>query len=255
MHAYKLVFRAALLIWALIVYITNERYHHMSFSAMAPEYIPVLCVVWLSFAVEMLLRFFPSKLESMGCQKQFERNFIDTGAPRPETGLNTAKSTAAVALSWIALNGIIALLYFLGIYGDGIMVLVSLFYSVSDMICILFFCPFQSWMMKNRCCTTCRIYNWDFLMMFTPLIFIPSVYTWSLAAMSLALFIRWEITVHRHRERFAESCNAALRCENCQEKLCHHKKQLHKLWQNNKKVIKKLYNRIDYLEKELKKQL
>ena len=100
------------------------------------------------------------------------------------------------------------------------------------MICILFFCPFQTWFMKNRCCAVCRIYNWDFAMMFTPYLFIPNGYTWSLLGMSLLLLIRWEITVHRHPERFAENTNAALSCKNCEEKLCHHKKQLQHLWRD-----------------------
>ena len=66
-------------------------------------------------------------------------------------------------------------LYFLNVIDLGIVVIISLAFSVCDLICILFFCPFQTWMMHNRCCTTCRIYNWDFAMMFTPLIFIVVV--------------------------------------------------------------------------------
>ena len=80
--------------------------------------------------------------------------------------------------------------------------------------------------MKNRCCTVCRIYNWDFAMMFTPLVFIPNVYTWSLLGMSLLLLLRWEITLRRHPERFSDRTNACLSCQNCTEKLCHHNKPL-----------------------------
>ncbi|MBQ9750293.1 MAG: hypothetical protein IJV87_06925, partial [Clostridia bacterium] len=111
-------------------------------------------------------------------------------------------------------------------------------YGVCDMICILFFCPFQTWFMKNRCCTTCRIYNWDFAMMFTPFIFIPNVYTWSLLGFALALLARWEITVHKHPERFSEKTNACLSCKNCEEKLCHHKQELRGFWEKNKPRFK-----------------
>ena len=62
------------------------------------------------------------------------------------------------------------------IIDEGVLWLVCLFYGVCDMICILFFCPFQSWFLKNKCCCTCRIYNWDYAMMFTPLFFI---YLWT----------------------------------------------------------------------------
>jgi hypothetical protein len=59
-----------------------------------------------------------------------------------------------------------------GILDDGIMILLCSAYSICDIICILFFCPFQTWFMKNKCCSTCRIYNWDYAMMFTPLFFV-----------------------------------------------------------------------------------
>lgn len=108
------------------------------------------------------------------------------------------------------------------------------YWLLCDMICILFLCPFQTWIMKNRCCTVCRIYNWDFAMMFTPYIFIPNGYAWSLLAMSIILLIRWEIAVRKYPERFSDRTNACVSCENCEEKLCHHKKQL---WNFLKKRI------------------
>lgn len=84
--------------------------------------------------------------------------------------------------------------------------------------------------MKNKCCSTCRMYNWDYAMMFTPLFFIRKPYSWSLLALSVALLIRWEITFYLHPERFSEKTNDYLQCKNCTEKLCAHKKQLHSLW-------------------------
>ena len=65
--------------------------------------------------------------------------------------------------------------------------LISLFYAVCDRICVLFFCPFQVWIMKNRCCVHCRIYRWDYVMMFTPLLFVPGPYSWSLLGLALIL--------------------------------------------------------------------
>ncbi|MCC8357928.1 MAG: hypothetical protein LJU34_08915, partial [Oscillospiraceae bacterium] len=113
-------------------------------------------------------------------------------------------------------------------------------YSVCDMICILFFCPFQTWFMKNKCCGSCRIYNWDYAMMFTPLMFIKSVYTWTLCAMALALLIRWELTFYRHPERFYEATNQSLKCANCHEKLCQHKKQLRRFLRRQQELAAKV---------------
>jgi len=196
----------------------------------------MLGLIWLVYVVEMALRFFPSKLESMGCQKQFERNYKPTGEDKPD--VQSWKRTFAVVLAWIALNGIIGALYYTNLFDEGILILISLTYGVCDMICILFFCPFQTWFMKNRCCTVCRIYNWDFAMMFTPLLFIPNGYTWSLLGISLLLLLRWEIAYRLHPERFSDRTNACLSCTECKEKLCHHKTQLRSFWKKNKSKFK-----------------
>lgn len=234
MHYAKLVGRSCLLLMATVLYFTTWR-HQPGAPFDGTEFGNLfLLLLWVLFMGEMLLRFFPSKLESPGCQKQFAKNYIPKQADTTGFRLYTAKSTFAVAVAWFALNGCIACLYLKGIFDAGIMLLISLAYSVCDMICILFFCPFQSWFMKNRCCTTCRIYNWDFAMMFTPFVCIPGKYTWSLLGMSLCLLGVWEFLVHTHPERFSIETNACLDCRNCDEKLCAHKKQLHSLW----KIIK-----------------
>lgn len=75
-------------------------------------------------------------------------------------------------------------------------------------------------------------------MMFTPFVFIPNAYTWSLLVMSLVLLTRWEITLHMHPEWFSDRTNANAQCRNCKEKLCHHKKQLKSFWEKNRDVIK-----------------
>ena len=67
--------------------------------------------------------------------------------------------------------------------------------------------------------------------MFTPLFFVMKPYTWGLLGLSAGLLIRWEITFYKHPERFSDRTNDYLRCRNCTEKLCSHKKQLKKLWE------------------------
>ena len=223
-HYVKLFLRGGLFLAALCVYI-----HHAITGTGSPfggfEKNPVLCsVIWLFFAVDMLLRFFPNQLESPGCQKQFSKNYIPI--PDSEPKLQAGVVTFAVFAGWIALNAIFGALYYAGIIDKGILLLIALAYSVCDIICILFFCPFQTWIMKNRCCTTCRIYNWDYAMMFTPLIFIPNIYTWSLLGLALGLLFQWEFKRRRYPERFSPCSNESLSCANCTEKLCRHKRQL-----------------------------
>ncbi|MBQ3077892.1 MAG: hypothetical protein IJC43_08540 [Clostridia bacterium] len=231
MHYGKLVFRSLLFFAALWMYFVSGG--DLLGGGWRQQL--VLGVIWVVFAVEMALRFFPSGMESMGCQKQFARNFRPTVRQTPR--LIPSWRTASVVLAWGLLNGCIGHLYFKGIIDQGMLVLISLAYSVCDMICILFFCPFQTWFMKNKCCTSCRIYNWDYPMMFTPLLFLKNAYTGSLVLMALCLLVRWEYTVHRYPERFSETTNASLACVNCQEKLCFHKKQLRRFLAKNGHLV------------------
>lgn len=235
LHYLKLVFRSLLFLAAATVYIVR-RVRGIPFSLRVITDRPILLgIIAAIFFVEMLLRFFPSRLESMGCQKQFARNFI----PKKEQAQppSTLRGVLLVALSWIALNALIGAAFFLGWIDEGILLLICLFYSVCDMICILFFCPFQTWMMKNKCCGSCRIYNWDYAMMFTPMVFIPSLFTYGLLGVALLLLLFWELAALLHPERFAEETNECLSCKNCKEKLCHHKTQLRSFLKKNKEKL------------------
>ena len=217
-HYIKLALRSTLFVTVLVFYILEK-------TELLKQNFVLPVVVWIFFMLGMGTRFFPSKLESMGCQKQFKRNYEPIEGEKIPIN-QSWKETALVAGVWFALNGVIGSLYFLSIIDRGILIIIALAYSICDIICILFFCPFQTWFMKNRCCTTCRIYNWDFAMMFTPLIFIPHWYTYSLLGCSLLLLFRWEITYRCHPEWFSTATNKCLDCSRCEEKLCSHKTQL-----------------------------
>lgn len=233
MHYMKLVGRSVLFLGATAMYVVkkyvDDGVKYLENSKRLPW---LLAFIWTAYAIEMLLRLLPSRIESPGCQKQFKRNYLPTGEKTPK--LQSWKRTLAVVAAWLGLNGVIGALFFLGIIDKGILVLISLAYGVCDMICILFFCPFQTWFMKNRCCTDCRIYNWDFAMMFTPYVFTPNVYTWSILGLAVILLIRWEVTLRLHPERFASNTNACISCGHCTEKLCQHKKQLQRFIARNR---------------------
>ena len=242
MHFIRLVYRSGLLIAYLIMYILYRFRGGENVETILESRPVIITVIWTVFTIEMIMRFFPSKIESPGCQKQFARNYIKTG--NTEILVQDNNAVMLVALIWIAFNGIFGWLHMLHILDDGIMILLCCVYSVCDLICILFFCPFQAWFLKNKCCSTCRIYNWDYAMMFTPLFFVRKPYTWSLLVLSVALMLRWEITFYRHPERFAESTNGYLNCSRCTEKLCTHKNHLRKLW---KQIAEYTENRIKQL--------
>ena len=140
-----------------------------------PFHITPLTAVWILLMLSMISRFFPSKVESLGCQKEFSGRFRPTGEQPSKQDVRYANRGAIlVLLSWLALNAVFYFGYWNGILGARFMVCLAGFYGVCDIICILFFCPFQSWMMHNRCCTTCRIFNWDYIMICTPLMVLRS---------------------------------------------------------------------------------
>ncbi len=233
LHYIRLVYRSAMLLMLLVYYIISIIHGKEPITQKLEGSPVVILIVWIVFLVEMILRFFPSGLESPGCQKQFAGNYIKSG--EVDIKIQDNNSVVLILLIWILFNMIFGALHMAGIFDDGIMLILCSVYSVCDVVCILFFCPFQSWFMKNKCCSVCRIYNWDYAMMFTPLFFVPQPYLRGLLVLSLILMIRWEVTFYRHPERFSEKTNEYLRCKNCTEKLCIHKNQLHRLWKQIEK--------------------
>ena len=232
-HYVKLVYRSLLLIIGIAFYIFQKvttgadvNFNNFGFTPEKFGFETVLLwVIFIIYFVEMVLRLFPSKIDSMGCQKMFARNYEPTG----RTKIVNVQwwRTFIVATIWIGGNSIIGVLHLLGILDAGILFILSLAFGVCDMICILFYCPFHSVFFRNRCCSDCRIYNWDFAMMFTPFAFmLGSWYTGILFALSMIILARWEITYKIHPERFSYNTNKCVDCAHCPEKLCTHKRQL-----------------------------
>lgn len=228
LHYIKLSIRLTLFTMCLIIYIVGKVRGEDTFLLSKHSRI-LLSIIWVYFMLEMCLRSFPTPNDSIGAKKHFPSTYLPVDENKERTkeklALQSPWRTALVAVVWIVPNLAIGILYKLGIFFDtSLMILLTLFYAVGDIVCILFFCPFQVFLMKNKCCSSCRIYNWDYAMMFTPFLFINSVYTHSLALVALFLLIEWEVLYRLHPERFSVHTNAAIRCEGCTEKLCVHKR-------------------------------
>ena len=220
-HFVKLISRACLFVAALILYIISKVRGTGDLFLGLENNLYVTGIIWVFFAYEVIVRFFPSKHSSPGCQKHLKCNFSpvdDYKGEKPK--IENPVRTFICASLWVLLNAVIFALYFLGIIDKGILILVFLAYSVCDIICILFFCPFKLYILGNKCCTTCRIYNWDFAMMFTPFIVTGGLFGKSLLVLSLILLVQWELTIRLHPERFSPTTNKNLSCKNCGEKLC-----------------------------------
>ena len=182
-------------------------------------------IIWIIWIIDMILQLIPVKDKiPLGSQKLFKLRFkpirdkINYQALK-EYVVSTTKAAYKIFLIWVALLAVLGGLYWSGIIGNSVLFIISVFFYVCDLICVLIWCPFRL-IMKNKCCTTCRIFNWDHLMMFTPMIFIIGFYSISLIVMAFAVWLVWEFCVMVYPERFWEYSNAALQCSQCTDKLC-----------------------------------
>ena len=185
----------------------------------------VLHILWGVWILDMILQIIPLKNKlALGSQKLFANRFkpiiekINYDALKNYI-VTTTKSAYKVFIIWGIVIISLGVLYYNEIIDKVWLFMISVFFYVCDLICVLIWCPFRL-LMKNKCCTTCRIFNWDHLMMFSPLVFIGGFYSISLVVMSVLAWLIWEMCVMMYPERFSEMTNAALKCSNCTDKLC-----------------------------------
>ena len=82
-HYVKLVLRSAILITTVVLYVIFRVKNEGDFLSNFKENGWWLGFVWLFYMVEMIMRLFPSKIDSPGCQKQFKSSFKPTGETKP----------------------------------------------------------------------------------------------------------------------------------------------------------------------------
>ena len=185
----------------------------------------LLHLLWLVWVADMFLQIIPIKNKvALGSQKLFANRFrpilekVNYKALKKYV-ISTTQSAYKVMLIWAVLIAAIGILYYTNVIDKIWLFMISVFFYVCDLICVLIWCPFRL-IMKNKCCTTCRIFNWDHLMMFSPLIFAGGFFALSLVAMAVLAWLIWELCVMFYPERFWEMTNLSLKCCECTDKLC-----------------------------------
>ena len=184
-----------------------------------------LHLLWLLWVVDLTYQVIPLKNKvALGSQKLFAHRFRPIREKINREALHrymttTNKAAYKVLALWCALIAVIGVLYYTHVIGKLALFVCCVAFYVCDLICVLIWCPFRL-IMKNKCCTTCRIFNWDHMMMFSPLIFTDGFFTWSLVIYAAVAFVVWEVFVMLYPERFWEASNAALQCSACTDKLC-----------------------------------
>ena len=184
----------------------------------------ILHLLWLVWVADMILQIVPIRNKvPLGSMKLFKNRFkpirdrINYEALRSYI-IATTKAAYKVFLIWAALILVLGLLHWRGILNDVGLFMVSVCFYVCDLICVLIWCPFRL-LMRTRCCTTCRIFNWDHLMMFSPLIWAGGFYAVSLVVLAFLAWLVWELCIMMYPERFWDRSNAALKCSECTDKL------------------------------------
>lgn len=227
----RLVMRSIILICVILLYIFRPDTFSVAKELNFIKQFSPLHVLWGLWMVDMILQLCKvPKYWPLGSQKFWGHRFL------PDlSGINKdvlkdyvkkcKKDVVRVAAAWIGLVGTIDVLYLTKVISYQIVIILSVVFYVCDLICVIVWCPFKRFFMHNKCCTTCRIFNWDHAMMFLPLIAIPGIWTWSLVGMSIAILIVWEVTFAVYPERFNEITNCALRCQNCPDVLCGKRKK------------------------------
>ena len=221
----RLAFRvltAVVTVWVLLA--DRSAFHVLTGWGFWKKLSP-LHLLWLIWMGDMVLQLIPTRqVMALGSQKQFGRWY------QPAAGWDAAALAAyvrksdrganKVLVSWVLMTIALGALRSTEVFGPEELLLAAVFFYVCDLICVVVWCPFRTFLMKNRCCTTCRIFNWDHMMMFVPFLFVPGFYGWTLAGLAAVVTVVWEVLWRRHPERFWEGSNQALRCANCTDRLC-----------------------------------
>lgn len=222
-YLFKFAFRLAVFLLVLALYLldpgTLDFFHVGMFSPAG--------ALWLCVLISMLAQLSPRSHLTAGCMKQYPGRFTPVPHYDPE-GLRQAvrrqdRGALKVLAAWLALNLIFGACYHAGWLNVPSLVLLCALCYLGDLVCVLFFCPFQFFLMHNRCCVNCRIFAWGAWMMAAPLMLVPHFYAQSLFWLGVLVLAVWEIRYRRHPERFWSGSNQTLQCSQCREKLCRYK--------------------------------
>lgn len=226
----KLTVRVLLFLAILILYVNHRDWLETFMNQPFYRGFTIVHLVWMVFMWIMISHLVPNNRLSMAWKKAKESEYrpVEEYDELELLQYVQKQNLAAwkVMLVWLCVNAIFGVLYLVEILSAGDLLMLTVFYFLCDYICILFYCPFQSVIMKNKCCINCRIYDWGHFMMFTPMLFIKNFYSWSLFFTSLVVLLHWEIVYAKHPERFWEGSNETLQCKNCKERTCQIKKCL-----------------------------
>ena len=224
-YVMRLIGRCIVLVIATLLLLFDKEQFYVMKGLNFFHKLSLFHILWGIWVIDMLLQLVPVKNHiPLGSQKHLKHHFREVKERISKESLkkyisNTTRAAYRVMILWLALIAVIAALFYTGVLEAEHLLMISVLFYVFDLICVLIWCPFRL-MLGNKCCTTCRIFNWDHFMMFSPVVFAGGFFAISLFALSLVVFFVWETCVFLYPERFWEGSNVSLKCSECTDKLC-----------------------------------
>ena len=115
-----------------------------------------LHILWVVFMIMMVTHLFPKEPFTMALLKSEKEKYVPVENYSKLELLEFIQDQNIkawkVMLVWLIGTGIVGIIYSFDWIGKAELILLSMFYFLCDYICILFYCPFQSLIMKNKCC-------------------------------------------------------------------------------------------------------
>lgn len=218
----RLIFKFSLSFVLLINTVFLYVFFQNAFLLIEPYLYPLFFLYFILDSFSILI---PKYNKDIYSSKMLKDKYIEPHNINQDVLKKTIHETNKVAL-------VVFVLYFSGIALIGLSYLTFdwftkihiyvLFFAINfaDYFCIMLWCPFRSLFFKNSCCNTCRISNWDRLMKFSILIFIPNIFTISIFVIAVFIFLQWEYLHFKYPERFYRVSNGLLHCTHCDKITC-----------------------------------
>ncbi|HOJ43846.1 MAG TPA: hypothetical protein PLW88_00545 [Syntrophorhabdaceae bacterium] len=220
----ELAIKGAVLIFSFLMAIINPDILKRFFTYSIFSSIKTYHILWLLTVLILLKRFIPSLNKKINLGKIYSKNYKEAGPDSPSKRERLLKYKRKIdngairsAVYWVLLVLTMWLWRKAQLLSDLWIFIIVIFFIFMDEFCATIWCPFQA-IISNKCCNTCRINNWGYLMAFSPMIFIQSFWTYSILMLSVLAIVQWEYLYHKHPERFYELYNANLMCKNCTKK-------------------------------------
>ena len=228
-YLFKFLFRLAVFLAVAAVYLLDRQ----ALDFRRRDAFLLSGILWLCVLLSMLAQLSSSSRLTTGCMKQYPSRYDPVPGYDPEALRQAVRAQDRGAFKvlavWLGINLGFGILFHMGVLDVPELVLLCALCYLCDLVCVLFFCPFQFFLMRNRCCVNCRIFAWGSWMMAAPLMLVPHFYAQSLFWAGVLVLAVWELRYRRHPERFWSGSNRTLQCAQCREQLCRYKNHLYKI--------------------------